>query len=71
VSPTDLKQNIEKELIRHAETDARNIKVEVEESKVILHGIVRSYAQKKAAEEAAYAMPGVSEVKNLLVISLP
>ena len=71
VSPSDLKQSIERELVRNAEIDARNITVEVEGSKVILRGTVRSYAEKKAAEDAAWAAPGVSEVENRIVISLP
>jgi len=71
VSPVDLKQNIEKELVRNAETDAKNITVEVDGRKVILRGTVRSYAEKKAAENAAWLAPGVSEVENRLVISLP
>ncbi len=71
LSPEDLKQNIEKALVRNAETDAQRITVEVEGSKVILRGTVRSYAEKKAAEDAAWASPGVSEVENRIVISLP
>jgi osmotically-inducible protein OsmY len=67
--PTDLKQNIEKALIRNAETDAQHITVEVEGSKVILRGTVRSYAEKKAAEETAWASPGVTEVENRIVVS--
>jgi osmotically-inducible protein OsmY len=69
--PTDLKEKIEKALIRNAETDAQHITVEVEGSKVILRGTVRSYAEKKAAEEAAWSAPGVTEVDNRIVISLP
>ncbi len=69
VSPSDLKQQIEKALLRNAETDAEHITVDVEGSKVILHGTVRSYAEKKAAEEAAWSAPGVSEVENHIVIS--
>src|SRR5215471_3153414 len=53
VLPTDLKQQIERALLRNAETDARNITVEMEGSKVILRGKVRSYAEKRAAEESA------------------
>jgi osmotically-inducible protein OsmY len=71
VLPTDLKQRIEKALIRNAETDARNIMVEVEGSKVILRGTVRSYAEKKAAEEAAWVAPGITEVENRIVVSPP
>ena len=68
-SPGDLKQQIERALIRNAETDARNITVEVQGSKVILRGTVRSYAEKQAAEDTAWAAPGVSEVDNRIVIS--
>jgi osmotically-inducible protein OsmY len=67
--PTDLKQKIEQELIRNAETDAKRITVEVEGSKVILRGAVRSYAEKKAAEDAAWATPGVTSVENHIIVS--
>jgi len=71
VMPTDLKQSIERALVRNAEIDARNITVEVEGGKVILRGTVRSYVEKKAAEEAAWAAPGVTEVENRIVVSPP
>ena len=71
VMPSDLKQSIERALVRNAEIDARNIMVDVEGSKVILRGTVRSYAEKKAAEEAAWAAPGVTEVENRIVVSPP
>jgi osmotically-inducible protein OsmY len=71
VSPVDLKEQIERELVRNAETDASNIQVEVEGSKVTLRGTVHSYAEKKAAEQAAWTAPGVTEVDNRIVISLP
>ena len=66
--PSDLKQNIEKALVRNAETDAQRITVEVEGSKVILRGTVRSYAEKKAAEDTAWSSPGVTEVENRIVV---
>jgi osmotically-inducible protein OsmY len=68
VLPTDLKQQIERALIRNAQTDARNITVEMEGGKVILRGTVRSSAEKQAAEETAWSAPGVSEVENSIVI---
>jgi osmotically-inducible protein OsmY len=71
VSPEDLKQNIEKGLIRNAETDAKHIMVEVTGNRVSLRGTVHSYTEKKAAGEAAWAAPGVSEVDNQIVVSLP
>ncbi|HET7637577.1 MAG TPA: BON domain-containing protein [Ktedonobacteraceae bacterium] len=45
------------------------ISVEVEGSKVILRGTVRSYAEKKAVEETAWASPGVTDVENRIVVS--
>jgi osmotically-inducible protein OsmY len=71
VLPSDLKQNIEKALVRNAEIDARGIQVDVEGSKVILHGTVRSYAEWKEAEETARSAPGVTEVENHILISYP
>src|SRR5260370_518962 len=68
VLPTDLKQQIERALIRNAQTDARNITVETEGGKVILRGTVRSSAEKQSAEETAGSAPGVSEVEKSLVI---
>ena len=69
VVPTDLKQQIERALLRNAQTDARQITVEVEGGKVILRGTVRSSAEKQAAEETAWSAPGISEVENAIVIS--
>jgi len=68
VLPTDLKQQIERALVRNAETDARRITVEVEGGKVILRGTVRAYAEKRAAEDTVWSAPGVSEVENSIVI---
>jgi osmotically-inducible protein OsmY len=69
LSPTDLKQSIEKALIRNAETDAKRITVEVQGSKVILRGTVRTYAERQAAEDAAWSAPGVTEVENHIVVA--
>src|SRR5260370_4232641 len=69
VFPSDLKQQIERALVRNAETEARNITIEVEGSKVILRGTVRYYAEKTAPGDTACASPGVTEVENRIVIS--
>src|SRR5260370_1172344 len=69
VFPSGLKKQIERALVRNAETDARRMTIEVEGSKVILRGTVRSYAEKQAAEDTAWSAPGVTEVENRIVIS--
>ena len=70
VTPTDLKQQIEQALIRSAQTDAQRITVEVDGSKVILKGTVRSWAERQEAERAAWAAPGVTALDNRITISL-
>jgi osmotically-inducible protein OsmY len=67
--PSDLKQTIEKALVRNAETDAKNITVEVQGSKIILRGTVRSYLEKQVAEDTAWSTPGVTQVDNRIVVS--
>ncbi len=67
-APSDVKQRIERALVRNAETDAKRITVEVHGHKVILRGTVRSYLEKRASEASAYSAPGISEVDNRIQV---
>lgn len=64
----DVKNRIEKALERQAELDARSIKVDAADGMVFLRGAVRSRAERGEAERAAWAAPGVTSVRDELVI---
>jgi osmotically-inducible protein OsmY len=68
-SPEELKQKISAALMRNAELDAQRITVEVVDDKVILSGTVRSWAERREAERAAWSAPGVTEVVNHIVVA--
>ena len=64
ISPGNIKQKIEKALERAAQVDAQKIVVETEGGKVILHGDVRTWAEREEAERATWAAPGVFAIEN-------
>jgi osmotically-inducible protein OsmY len=68
-SPEDLQRRIEDALLRSAETDAERITVEVDGSRVILKGTVRSWAEREDAERVAWSAPGITSVDNRITIS--
>jgi osmotically-inducible protein OsmY len=70
VTPHEIKQKIEEAFRRSAELDANRVTVEAKGSEVILRGTVRSWAERREAERAAWAAPGVTKVENQINISL-
>lgn len=62
--PTDLKKQIEDALVRSAQIDAERITVEVQGTKAILKGRVRSWAEREEAERIAWLAPGITSVDN-------
>jgi osmotically-inducible protein OsmY len=68
-APAEIKKKIEEALTRTAQSDAQKITVEVEGSKVILKGTVRSWAEREEAARQAWAAPGVISVDNRITIS--
>jgi osmotically-inducible protein OsmY len=69
VSPSALKQKIEEALLRSAQLDAQRIKVEMQGQKVVLKGIVRSWAEREEAERTAWLAPGIVSVENRITVS--
>jgi len=70
ITASELKKKIEAALLRSAQMDAERITVEVQGTKVILKGRVRSWAEREEAERVAWAAPGVTQVENHIQIAL-
>jgi osmotically-inducible protein OsmY len=68
VQPTDVREQIEAAFKRSAELDARRINVTARDGQVILTGNVHSFAERREAERAAWAAPGVILVDDRLAI---
>jgi osmotically-inducible protein OsmY len=69
-TPYEIKRKIEDAFRRSAELDASRVTVEANGSEVILRGTVKSWAERREAERAAWAAPGVTRVDNRIAISV-
>lgn len=68
--PENVKKKIEAALKRHAEIEAKDIRVTVrDDDEVLLEGKVRNWDEKFAVENAAWSAPGVKNVKDRLTIA--
>ena len=68
LNPSEIKQKINAAFHRSATVDSEKVKVAVDGNKVILSGKVRTYAERKEAESAAWLAPGVMKVENIIEI---
>jgi len=64
----DVKTEIEKALVRNAQTDAGKIHVATDGGVVTLSGNVQSSSERDEATQAAWAAPGVHQVQNELIV---
>jgi len=69
VEPANIRAEIEQAFRRSADIDAKAVKVEATGSVVTLTGKVRSWYEREEAQRTAWAAPGVTEVKNQIVVS--
>lgn len=70
VSAYDVSKSIKDAFKRSAEIDSNRISVESIDGKVVLKGSVRSWAERRDAEKAAWSAPGVTQVDDRLAVSL-
>jgi osmotically-inducible protein OsmY len=70
-TPGDIQQRIRDSIKRQAEIDAGHVTVETSGSRVILRGAVRSIAERRDAERAAWNAPGVTSVENDINVAPP
>ncbi|MBB3262099.1 osmotically-inducible protein OsmY [Paraburkholderia bannensis] len=66
--PEKISKDILDAMHRHADREARHIRVSVREGTVTLSGIVHSYAERAVARGAAWAAPGVGAVVDDLTV---
>jgi osmotically-inducible protein OsmY len=64
----DVQRRIVAALHHHADLDARQIKVTVQDNAVTLKGTVGTWLQRDAAERAAGNAPGIARVDNQIVV---
>lgn len=63
-----VKAKVEAALLRDAQLDANRIRVDIQGSSLVLSGTVESWAEREAAEHAAWGTPGVAEVDNRIQV---
>lgn len=68
VSAKDVQKRIVEALHRHADIDARRIRVDAYEGAVTLNGSVRSWIEREEAERAAWRAAGVTTVDNRITV---
>ena len=69
VVSSEVKTAIENAIRRAAESDVKQIQVDVSGSKVTLRGKVHSWKERNEATRAAWSAPGVAEVQDEMLIA--
>ena len=69
VNASDVRKRIEDAFERQADLDASSVIVSVDGNKVTLNGHVHAWFERQAAERAAWAAPGVTQVIDHIAVS--
>ena len=69
VSVGDVRGRIEEAFRRQADLDARSLTISVDGNQVTLAGRVNAWSERKAAERAAWAAPGVTQVIDHIAVA--
>jgi osmotically-inducible protein OsmY len=69
VTAANVREKIEEAFKRSADIDAKRVSVDADNGIVVLKGTVHSLSERRAAEHAAWAAPGVIAVDDQLVIA--
>jgi osmotically-inducible protein OsmY len=68
IGPVEVQERVREAVRRSLSADVRRVWVEARDGKVRLHGTVRSWYERKLAENAARRTPGVTDVENELEV---
>ena len=71
VDVADVEASLRAAFERNAELEAGGITVAVKDSRVILSGKVKSWIEREEAERAAWSVPGVTAVEDLIALTRP
>jgi osmotically-inducible protein OsmY len=69
VKPAAVAESIRKAFARNADLDSKGIRIDVDGDKVVLSGVVRTWYERRMAEEAAWKMAGVTTVTDNLAVA--
>ncbi len=70
LQPYEVREKIAKALARTAALDAAGISIQTHDGRVTLNGKVHSWSERKLVENAAWSVPGVTEVNDKLAVSV-
>jgi osmotically-inducible protein OsmY len=68
-SADDIRKRITDHFVRLAELDARGIRVQLRDARIVLEGTVHSVIEASQAEDLAWNIPGIVEVENRLEVA--